>query len=146
LPDVRRHAWHDLAPGTGPPEPHATAGAVAVGVRPPLVAYNLWLRRPDLARARRLAAQLRGPAVRALGLAVGPHVQVSMNLIDPLTVGPAEVYDRIAGEADIERAELVGLVPAAVLEGIDERRWERLDLAPGRTIEGRAAELGIALS
>jgi glutamate formiminotransferase len=143
LPDVRRQAWRDLAPDHGPAAPHVSAGAMAVGVRPPLVAYNLWLAEPDLALARHLAASLRGPAVRALGLAVGDHVQVSMNLIDPVAVGPDAVYDRVAAVAHVARAELVGLVPAAVLGGIDERRWEQLDLAPERTIEGRAARLGI---
>jgi glutamate formiminotransferase / 5-formyltetrahydrofolate cyclo-ligase len=146
LPDLRRQAWNGLTPDTGPPAPHETAGAMAVGVRAPLVAYNLWLRGSDLAVARRLAADLRSPAVRALGLAVGANVQVSMNLIDPLTTGPAAVYDRIAAVAAIERAELVGLVPAAVLDSIDEARWAQLDLAPERTIEGRAAKVGIALS
>jgi glutamate formiminotransferase len=143
LPEVRRHAWRDLSPDTGPGAPHPTAGAMAVGVRPPLVAYNLWLRVPDLDQARRLAARLRGPAVRALGLQVGPAVQVSMNLIDPLTVGPAAVFDRVAAETAIERAELVGLVPAAVLDAVDERRWGELDLSPERTIERRAADRGI---
>jgi glutamate formiminotransferase len=144
LPDVRRHAWHGLTPDTGPPVPHPTAGAMAVGVRPPLVAYNLWLAEPDLAVARRLAAALRGPAVRALGLAVGAQVQVSMNLIDPMVVGPAAVYDHVVAHVGIERAELVGLVPAAVLDAVDRRRWAQLDLSSDRTIEGRAATRGLA--
>jgi glutamate formiminotransferase len=144
LPTVRRDAWHALAPDTGPGEPHPTAGAMAVGVRPPLVAYNLWLAEPDLVLARALASELRGPAVRALGLAVGAHVQVSMNLIDPASVGPAAVYDRVAARTGIARAELVGLVPASVLSATDERRWGELDLAPERTIERRAADRGAA--
>jgi glutamate formiminotransferase len=143
LPAVRRDAFRGLAPDTGPDAPHPTAGAMAVGVRPPLVAYNLWLAEPDLALARALAAELRGPAVRALGLAVGAHVQVSMNLIDPLSVGPAAVYDRVAARTGIARAELVGLVPAAVLDTAGEHRWDELDLAPERTIERRAADRGI---
>jgi glutamate formiminotransferase len=146
LPDIRRTAWHDLVPDTGPAEPHPTAGAIAVGVRPPLIAYNLWLASPDLALARRIAADLRGPAVRALGLAVGAHVQVSMNLIDPETVGPAAVYDTVAAHAAIARAELVGLVPAAVLGSIDEQRWQQLDLAPERTIERRVHDQGLNLT
>ena len=44
LPDVRRQAWSSLVPDHGPPSPHPGAGAVAVGARPVLVAYNLWLR------------------------------------------------------------------------------------------------------
>jgi glutamate formiminotransferase/glutamate formiminotransferase/formiminotetrahydrofolate cyclodeaminase len=144
LPEVRRHAWHDLAPDVGPAVAHPTAGAMAVGVRPPLVAYNLWLRAPDLELARRLAAGLRGPAVRALGLAVGAHVQVSMNLVDPTAVGPAAVYDRVAARTEVARAELVGLVPAAVLDTVDGHRWAQLDLSSDRTIEARAAAAGLA--
>ena len=68
--------------------PHPTAGAVAVGCRPPLVAYNVWLAEPDLAVARRVAAEVRGDGIRALGLAVGDRVQVSMNLVEPERVGP----------------------------------------------------------
>jgi glutamate formiminotransferase len=141
LPAVRRGAWTDLAPDTGPAFPHPSAGAMAVGVRPPLVAYNLWLADADLALARRLAAELRGPAVRALGLPVGDAVQVSMNLIDPLAVGPGDVYDRVAAVAAIARAELVGLVPAAVLSAAPEERWSQLDLSVDRTIERRAGFL-----
>ena len=129
LPEVRRGAFVTFAPDWGPPTPHRTAGAVAVGARPPLVAYNLWLADADVDRARAIARDLRGPAVRALGLAVGDRVQVSMNLIDPVAVGPAQVYDKVAGLAPIERAELVGLVPRAVLHAVEQDRWDLLDLA-----------------
>ena len=88
LPEVRREAFGRLAPDTGPPGPHPGAGACAVGARPVLVAYNVWLTTPDLAVARAVASAIRGPAVRALGLAVGGATQVSCNLIDPLAVGP----------------------------------------------------------
>lgn len=144
LPEVRRHAFRELAPDHGPPTPHPTAGATAVGARPVLVAYNVWLSTPDLALARRVAAEVRGPGLRSLGLAVGPRVQVSMNLVDPLRVGPADAYDRVvvavrsAGEA-VAGAELVGLVPQAVLTATDEARWAELDLTPDRTIEARIA-------
>lgn len=142
LPEVRRRAWRDLDPDTGPDEPHPTAGACAVGARPLLVAYNLWLAEPDLDVARTVAARLRGPAVRALGLQVGERVQVSMNLIDPLVVGPADVYDRVVAETAVAGAELVGLVPEAVLERTPRARWEELDLAEDRTIEGRLRARG----
>ncbi len=140
LPEVRRRAFVDLAPDFGPDRPHPRAGAVAIGARPVLVAYNLWLAEPDLARARALAAELRGPAVRALGLAVGRHVQVSMNLIAPEAVGPAQVYEQVASQVEVARAELVGLVPAAVLDDIDPARWAMLGLEAGATIEARLAE------
>jgi hypothetical protein len=63
-----------------------------------------------------------------------------MNLIDPDVVGPADVYDQVAGQAEIARTELVGLVPRSVLDRIDPGRWSDLDLAPARTIESRLAE------
>ena len=144
LPEVRRRAFVDLAPDLGPPAPHPTAGACAVGARPVLVAYNLWLAEPDLDRAKAIARDLRGPAVRALGLDVGGEAQVSMNLVDPASVGPADVYDRVAAVAPIGRAELVGLVPEAVLHAIAPDRWAQLDLAADRTIEWRARAHGMA--
>ena len=118
LPAVRRGAFRDLSPDTGPEQPHPTAGASAVGARMPLVAFNLWLRDATIDEARRLAAAVRGEHVRALGLAVGDHVQVSMNLLAPLEVGPAAVYDAISSDRapPIARAELVGSCPRAVLE------------------------------
>ena len=137
LPDIRRGAFTSLAPDLGPPEPHPTAGAVAVGARELMLAWNLWLSEPDLERARSIAASLRGPGVRALGLQVGDQVQVSMNLIDPLHMGPAEVYDRVAEAAAIDHAELVGLAPRAVLDAVDSDRWSQLDLSPTTTIESR---------
>jgi len=144
LPDVRAGAFATLAPTVGPDRPHPTAGAMAVGARPVLVAYNLWLRRPDLDAARAIARAVRSPSVRALGLAVGDRVQVSMNLIDPAVTGPADVYDAVGAAADIERAELVGLVPQAVLDATDPTDWADLDLAPDRTIEARLRARGWA--
>lgn len=137
LPEVRRRAFVDLGPDAGPQAPHPTAGAVAVGCRPPLVAYNLWLAEPDLDRARAVAAAVRGDGIRALGLAVGDRVQVSMNLVDPLRVGPADAYDRVAAEVTLAGAELVGLLPRPVLEAIDPGRWAALDLTEDRTVEAR---------
>ena len=139
LPDVRRQAWDTLAPTTGPSTPHPSAGAIAVGARPLLVAYNVWLAEPDLDLARGIARDLRGPGLRTLGLAVGDEVQVSMNLIDPLVVGPEAAYDAVAARAEVSRAELVGLVPDAVLHAVDPARWHELDLAADRTIESRLA-------
>jgi hypothetical protein len=104
-----------------------------------MVAYNFWLSGRDLARARSIADVIRSPAVRALGFALDGHVQVSCNLVRPLAVGPDQVRDQVARLADIERCELVGLVPHDVLHGIPERRWPELDLSPEKTIEHRLA-------
>lgn len=143
LPDIRRHAWTNLGPDTGPDRPHPTAGAAAVGGRRPLVAYNVWLAHPDLDLARAIAAELRGPTVRALGLAVGDAVQVSFNLIAADQTGPAAVFDAVARRTDVARAELVGLVPASVLDAIAGHRGPELDLDRSRTIEARLEQAGL---
>lgn len=137
LPDVRRLAFAGLKPDAGPARPHVSAGAVAVGARPLLVAYNVWLAEPDLALARRIAREVRSPAIRTLGLAIGERVQVSMNLLDPVTVGPEAATDAVAERAPIAGCELVGLVPRAVLDAIAPERWAALALSPDRTIEAR---------
>jgi glutamate formiminotransferase len=147
LPEVRREAFGRLSPDTGPADPHPRAGACAVGARSALVAYNLWLTTPDAAVARAVAAAVRGPAVRALGLAVAGVTQVSCNLVDPFVVGPAQVYDTVArlvreAGTEVARAELVGLAPGTVLDTVSEERWRVLDLDPQRTVEARLATPG----
>jgi glutamate formiminotransferase len=141
LPEVRRLAFEGLAPDRGPARPHPTAGATAVGARPVLVAWNVWLAEPDLALARRIARAIRGPRLRALGLPVGTRVQVSMNLVEPDELGPAQAWDLVAQRAAVAGAELVGLVPRSVLERTDPARWAQLDLAEAKTIEARLNRL-----
>jgi glutamate formiminotransferase len=136
LPDVRRQAWLTLAPDMGPSEPHPTAGACCVGARDVLIAYNVVIKGP-IARAREIARDLRGPAVRALGIALGDESQVSFNLIDPAVVGPAEIYDYVAERSEIDRAELVGLLPDSSLATISPNRFGQLGLSRERTIESR---------
>lgn len=143
LPDVRRGAFETLVPDHGPPVAHPKAGAVAVGARHPLVAWNVYLDGSDVIEARRIAAKVRSLHVRALGLEVGDAVQVSMNLIAPDRVGPAQAWDLVASMALVDRAELVGLVPHAVLEVTPEHRWAQLDLGAHRTIEARLRSAGV---
>jgi glutamate formiminotransferase / 5-formyltetrahydrofolate cyclo-ligase len=160
LPELRRQAFNPLPPDTGPPRPHPTAGASAVGARPVMVAYNVWIsdpRRPDpgetddpvLSVARSIAAELRGPAVRSLGLEVDAGAQVSFNLIDPASVSVAAVYDAVAERAQargcsVLRGELVGLAPQAMLRAIPTHRWPELDLSEDTTIECRMADRGLS--
>ena len=143
LPEVRRGAFGGLAPDVGPAQPHPTAGAVAVGARPVLVAYNLWLASADVEVARAIARGLRSEHVRALGLDVGGHAQVSCNLVNPLVVGPGAVYDAVAASTAVARAEMVGLVPAAVAAAIPADRWAEVDVDPSRTIEARLEQAGL---
>ena len=150
LPEIRRSAFSTLHPDLGPPNPHAIAGASAVGARPYLVAWNIWLSGVSLARTQEIAASLRTPAVRSLGFEVSGGTQVSCNLINPTVVTPAHVADLVAaaldGSGSIIRCELVGLVPASVLHAVDQRRHEELDLDPTKTIESRCAAQGIAIA
>lgn len=144
LPEVRRRAFVDLDPDAGPDRPHPTAGACAVGARPVLVAYNVWLATDDIASARALAAAVRRPSLRTLGLATGGATQVSCNLVAPLELGPLEAFDAVADAArsmhvTVDHAELVGLAPKAVVEAVPAGRRAALDLDIERTIEARLA-------
>jgi glutamate formiminotransferase len=143
LPEIRRHAFAataGLRPDFGPPRPDPYAGATAVGARRVLVAYNVWV--SSLQVARLVAPRVRGPLVRALGLAVGERAQVSCNLTEPDAVGPAQLYDTTralvteAGGA-VEGAELVGLLPEAVLAAVPRARWPELGLSDEATVEAR---------
>jgi glutamate formiminotransferase len=140
LPQVRMHAFADMSPDFGPVEPHPTAGATAVGARGVLVAYNLWVTSPEV--AREVAPLARRPGVRVLGLEVGERAQVSCNLVDPTHVGPAQVYDAVATLAErsggaVTGAELVGLIPHSVLQAVPEARWSELGLSAEGTVEAR---------
>src|SRR6185503_11052640 len=107
----------------------ARAGAVVVGARDVLVAYNVWLDTPDLDVARAVARAVRErdgglPAVRALGVPLPSRgvVQVSLNLLDYRVTPLPVVFDRVADEAQsrgvaIRRGELVGLAPRAAFAG-----------------------------
>ncbi len=117
----------DHAPDFGPRALHATFGAIAIGARAPLVAYNIDLATDDLAAAKAIAGALRErdgglPHVRALGfpLASRAQAQVSCNLLDGERTPPATVFEttaRLAAEkgAPIARSELVGLIPRGAL-------------------------------
>ena len=139
LPEIRRNAWRTLFPDVGDTTPHATAGAMCVGVRQSLIAYNVWLSNSTLEDAKKIASAVREQNLRTLGLQVGTSVQVSMNLISPDFIGPMEAFDKVAAYAQVDRAELVGLMPASVLSEIPRTRWEQLDLAVEKTIEWRLA-------
>ena len=137
LPEIRREAAH-LGPA------HPTAGRCAVGARPVLVAYNVWLAPPaTVDDARRIAAAVRGRHVRALGFDVGGAPQVSCNLIEPAAVGPGALVDAVASRAAVARTELVGLVSASVLHAEPPSCWPALDLDPSRTIEARLERAGL---
>ncbi|HEX3186001.1 MAG TPA: glutamate formimidoyltransferase, partial [Pyrinomonadaceae bacterium] len=133
LEDVRRGAFEllreqivtnpDRAPDVGPAEIHESAGAIVVGARPFLIAFNVLLRSDDLAVARQIARAIRArngglPYLKALGFRLETRnlVQVSMNLVNYEVTGMGDAYAAIRRQADalgveIESAEIVGLVP-----------------------------------
>jgi len=151
LPAVRRGAFTEFAPDTGPDRPHPTAGATAVGARGVLIAYNVWITAvsPDdldaagvIAVARDLAARMRKPGLRTLGLEVAGGAQVSCNVVDPDRVTLTEVYDAVAADAaghgcKVLRGELVGLLPDSALSAVPERRRAELGLRVEDTIGHR---------
>ena len=139
LEDVRRGQFETLrdealrdpakAPDLGGPALHPTAGAVAIGARKILIAFNINLNTTNLTVAKAIARRIRASSggfafVKALGLPMLSRnlVQVSINLTDfeqtPLHVVFDEV-SRLAAEygTRIENCELIGLLPRAALEG-----------------------------
>ena len=136
LPDIRRGGYEGVAsrledplwkPDYGPKTLDPHRGAVAVGARPFLVAFNAYLDTDDVEVARTVARRVREsggglPAVRALGFGVGGKAQVSMNLTDleqtSIPVALEAVRSAAAGlGASVESTELVGLAPLeAVLQ------------------------------
>jgi glutamate formiminotransferase len=129
-------------PDEGPAVLHLTAGAVAVGARPPLVAYNVDLISDDLELAKRIAGEVRErdgglPRIKAIGLLLeNGDVQVSMNLTDYRVTGLrtafAAVRDRAAAAGvAVRRSEVIGLLP---LDAVALAAAETLQ-APGLTSE-----------
>jgi glutamate formiminotransferase len=117
----------DRVPDEGAAVVHNTAGAIAVGARPFLIAFNVVLRSDDITLARQIAKAIRAssgglPSVKALGfrLATRSCVQVSMNLVNYEVTGMETAYEAVRREAEqlgveIDSAEIVGLVPRAAL-------------------------------
>lgn len=114
-------------PDYGPKRIHPTAGATAVGARPFLVAYNIYLDTADVAVAEAIAKTIRTssgglPAVQAKGFEVGGLAQVSMNLLDIDVTPPATIFTAVEAAArrrgvGVLRSELVGLVPERAILG-----------------------------
>ncbi len=137
LPDIRRTAWTSLFPDVGPRTAHPTAGAICVGVREVLVAYNLFLADATMEKAHEIVLKIRQPGLRALSFLVDGYAQISMNLTEISTINVDMAYDIVAQHANIARAELVGLMPKNALIKIDVSRWTQLDIGVDKTIEAR---------
>jgi glutamate formiminotransferase len=155
LADIRRGDYETLKteialtdrhPDFGPARTHPTAGAVAVGARPFLIAYNVNLATADVELAKRIARDIREssgglPKVQAKGffLADLGLAQVSMNLLDFETTPIWEVYDAIEEQAaaagvGVAESELIGLAPEASLLAVADHAGE-----PAGSVEARLA-------
>ena len=148
LEDVRRKGFEQLrdeigtiaerAPDIGEPRVHPSAGAIAIGARPFLIAFNINLKTNDLSIARQIARTIRArhgglPFLKALGFELGTRglVQVSMNLVNYETTGLIQAYEAVRKEAaalgvEIEGTEIVGLVPEAALD-VKSEYFSRLE-------------------
>jgi glutamate formiminotransferase/formiminotetrahydrofolate cyclodeaminase len=132
LPDIRKGEFEGLRaraldPDFGPDRVHPTAGATAIGARPFLVAYNIYLDTADVSIAKDIAKRIRTssgglPAVQASGFEVGGLAQVSMNLLDIDVTPPAAVFLAVKAAAHergvgIKKSEIVGLIPERAIIG-----------------------------
>jgi glutamate formiminotransferase len=138
LENVRRGQFEGLsqaaridperAPDVGTAGLHPTAGAIAVGARKPLIAYNIMLDTRDVSVAEEIARTIREsngglPALKAIGVAVRTRglAQVSMNLTDFEVTSIEQAFEAVRREAErhvctIEGSEIVGLVPERALD------------------------------
>jgi glutamate formiminotransferase len=159
LADVRRGEYEGLkteietdphrAPDFGPAR-MGKAGATAIGARPPLIAFNVYLNTDDVATARAIARAVRHSTgglryVKALGLLVEGCAQVSMNLTDYRQTPIHRVVEMIRREAArygvaIAFSEVVGLIPNEAL--LDAARFYlQLDsFLPDQILENRLVE------
>ena len=162
LEDVRRGALEllreqittnpDRVPDDGLPVVHDTAGAIAIGARPFLIAFNVVLRSDDISLARQIAKTIRArngglPSVKALGFRLSTRncVQVSMNLVNYEVTGMDAAYDAVAREAqllgvEIDSAEIVGLVPRAALDQTAAYFNKLGDFSESKILEVRIAQ------
>jgi len=159
LADVRRGEYEGLkaeiatkperAPDFGPAV-LGTAGATAIGARPALIAYNVYLNTDDVKPAKAIAKAIRHSSgglryVKALGLIVEGQAQISMNLTDYQRTPIHRVTELIRSEAArfglaVTRSEVVGLLPAEAL--IDAARFylQLTDLSPNQVLENRLSD------
>ena len=156
LSDIRKPQFEGLResmaeperqPDFGPPRVHPSAGAVAVGARPFLIAFNINLESNDLELAKRIAHRVRERSgglarVQALGLAMDELgvAQVSMNLLDHTVTPMWLVWETVKGLAEHEgvalrESELIGLAPVAALTDVADHAG----LAPDGPVEERIA-------
>ncbi len=139
-------------PDFGPERPHATAGVVAVGARPPLIAYNINLGTRDVSVADRIARAIRHVGggfryVKAMGveLADRGQVQVSINMTNFKKTPLHRVFECVRSEAErhgvaIVGSEIVGLTPAEALYMAAEHYLRIENFSPDQVLETKLLE------
>ena len=139
-------------PDFGPPRLHQSAGAIAIGARPPLIAYNVNLRSTEVEQARSIARAVRYssgglPSVKAIGVALSSRgmVQVAMNLTDYLVTPILTAFQIVKAEAakrgiEVAESELVGLVPQAALDHATAASLQLDRFDSSQVLETRIAE------
>lgn len=142
----------DRKPDFGEPRIHPTAGAVVIGARKPLIAYNINLNTPDVGIARQIAKRIRFssggfPCVKAMGVLLKDRnqAQVSMNLTDHEQTSVEVVFDAVQREAavhgvEIAGSEIVGLIPQKALDQVAVARLRVENFTPAMILENRLAE------
>jgi glutamate formiminotransferase/formiminotetrahydrofolate cyclodeaminase len=162
LADVRRGEFEGLRtevatnaarhPDFGEAALHPTAGATAVGARPFLVAYNVYLGdKANLPVAREVAKAIRGSSgglrfVKGLGMEVDGQAQVSMNLVDTEKTPLHRVFDFVKAEAAAYGvsptwSEIVGLVPERVILDAGARHIQLRGFHKGMLLETKVREV-----
>jgi glutamate formiminotransferase / formiminotetrahydrofolate cyclodeaminase len=161
LADVRRGEFEGLreelgknparAPDFGPAKIHPTCGAIAIGARPFLVAYNVYLGpASNLPIAKNVAKAVRGSSggfkyVKGLGLEVDGQAQVSMNLVDTEKTALHTAFDFVKMRAEAEGAqvtwsEIVGLVPEKVLFDAAASHLQLRQFTPAQVLDRKVRE------
>src|ERR1700687_4790622 len=145
----------DRAPDIGEPRLHATAGAIAVGARKFLIAYNINLNTHDVSIAKKIAKAIRFSSgglryVKAMGVDLKARglAQVSINLTDFEQTPLHRVYEMVKREAERYGvqpmgSEIVGLVPKKALEMAADFFLQLENFYPALVLENR---LAVALS
>ncbi len=139
------------APDFGEARIHPTAGAVAVGARKFLIAYNIFLSTPEVEIAKKIAKAVRYSSgglrfVKGMGVSCRGMAQVSMNLTDFEQTSMARVYEFVKREAERYgvhpvSSEIVGLIPARALEDAAEWYLQVENFSASMILENRLAAL-----
>lgn len=160
LPDIRKGEFEGLtakmlqdgwAPDIGDPRPHPSAGAVVVGARFSLIAYNINLRTTDVKIARAVARAVRGSSgglanVQALGVvAASGLAQVTINILDASKTPMARIFDLVRVEAErhgveVAESEVVGLVPLDAIVDAARAHLRMHSFDRGQILEVRLLE------